>query len=109
MNMKAGRREGMVGIVTETAQSVPQHGDVEIYQKCDRDPGEPQVGQCLGLVDRKKAFDGLDLDEKPFSNDDVEAVSAFERESLVNQRYLSLSLERYPSQRQLVTETALIG
>jgi hypothetical protein len=40
------------GPVDQTAQTLPQHGDVEIYEQTERQSDEFQIGDDLGFVDR---------------------------------------------------------
>nr|WP_254054142.1 hypothetical protein [Singulisphaera sp. GP187] len=85
--------------------SLLQDADVEIQEEAEANLAEFQVRQELRLVDRGQSFDGFQLDEEAFRDDDIHDVITIKRDILVMDRELLLPLKQDVVLPQFITQT----
>ena len=108
-NREARRNGGFWGRAKEAAQTLPQHGNVEIDEQPDRQLRELQIGDDLSLVYREKMLDGLDLEDQLVLHHEVEAVAAIEIDALVSHRDRNLTSCAKSTQGQLLRQAVLVS
>ncbi len=77
----------------DAPEAVLQHRNVEIHEQPDLQSSDSQVIENLGMVDRRKAVHGLDLQHETFGNNDVKTLMT-QKVAAVEDWYLLLALER---------------
>ena len=82
---------------------------LKIDQQADSQVGEAQVPHHQRHVGRQQAFDGLELDEDPVVDDEIESIAAVQTQPLVLDRKHLLASDAYPAQRELSAHTRFVG
>jgi hypothetical protein len=91
----------------ETADALLEQPDVEVDEQAKRKACEPQVGNDLALRDEQQVLHRLDFDDHKVIDDQVEAVTAVQAESLVDNGD-SLALNLVPLGEQFVLKATLV-
>ena len=68
-----------------SANPVLECGNVEVDQQSERPPTEAHVGQQLGFMDRQDGVDRLEFQGQPPVDQQVETVTAVQRDTLMTQ------------------------
>ena len=75
----------------ETMQSVFEQWHCEIDEETQRQAGEFEVRDNLGLMDRQDEFDCFQLEEQGLVDDEVGPKSCFKPQAMVVHRHWDLS------------------
>jgi hypothetical protein len=61
-----------------SADAFLQYGVVEVEDQAGAAAAYAEIGQQLGLMNQEDPVDGLDLDDQPVFDDEIEPVGGFE-------------------------------
>jgi len=82
--------------LTKSADQPPnalfEKDGVEIHQQADPASRQTQIGQHLGFMEARKRLDRLDLDDKGFFHQKIQAVPRIEDDVSITDRQRSLTL-----------------
>ena len=84
-------------------------GDVEVDQKAKTMPGEFEIGQHLGHVDRKDGFDSFQLHDQASAYHKIEAQPCIQPQSVLDDRQLDLALHFQASLVHLMSQAKFVN
>ena len=82
---------------------------MEVNHESDGQVGEPQIRQRLRKMDRQHSVDRLHFDDDGTLHQQIEAIHAIQRDSLVDQWDTLLSEKPNPAVRQFVLQAGRVG
>lgn len=84
-------------IVDDALQAIPEHGLPEVHQQPERQLHEPQIGENLLSVNRKKPVDRLQLDDQAMFDEQVDLESVVYDNASIIQSDGDLAFDRKAS------------
>lgn len=95
--------------VDHPLNAVAQVSHIEIDEKADADPAQPQIREKLRLVDRMYQFNTLHLDDNQIFDNLIDPISKLDLFSVENHRQPDLASNFESALPEFMGETSLIG